>query len=104
MLFRSPAAELAVTLERLTPGDVPSWEAAGRARTDADGRINTLGPAVFPLGRYRLTFDTGAYLIAHHGAAFYPEVVISIELTDPAAHYHVPLLLSPFHYSTYRGS
>ena len=99
-----PATGLAVTLERLAPGDVMAWETIGRADTDADGRISTLGPAALPVGRYRLTFDTGAYLIANHGNAFYPEVVVVIELTDPAAHYHVPLLLSPFHYSTYRGS
>lgn len=99
-----PAAGLAVTLEQLTPGAVPVWEVIGRAGTDADGRISTLGPAALPVGRYRLTFDTGAYLIANHGNAFYPEVVVVIELTDPAAHYHVPLLLSPFQYSTYRGS
>jgi hydroxyisourate hydrolase len=99
-----PAAGLGVTLERLASGGRPAWELIDRSRTDADGRINTLGPAALPGGRYRLTFDTGGYLIAHHGAAFYPEVAVSIEVADTGAHYHVPLLLSPFHYSTYRGS
>lgn len=99
-----PAAGLGVTLERRSPGEDPAWETIGRADTDADGRVSTLGPTELTAGRYRITFDTGAYLIAHHGAAFYPEVAITIELADPAAHYHVPLLLGPFHYSTYRGS
>ena len=71
--------------------------------TDADGRIKQLGAAL-PVGNYRLSFDTGSYFAAQHTEAFYPEVSISFTVADADAHYHVPLLLSPFAYSTYRGS
>ncbi|HEV2633855.1 MAG TPA: 2-oxo-4-hydroxy-4-carboxy-5-ureidoimidazoline decarboxylase [Actinocrinis sp.] len=100
----TPAADLAVTLEQHTPDTKPSWTEIGGGRTGSDGRINTLGPVALPAGRYRVTFDTGGYFASRGVPAFYPEVVISIELADPEAHYHVPLLLSPFAYSTYRGS
>jgi 5-hydroxyisourate hydrolase len=72
------------------------------ADTDADGRVTGL-PASAP-GIYELSFDTGGYFAKHDVATFYPEVVVRFEITDPAAHHHVPLLLSPFAYSTYRGS
>jgi 5-hydroxyisourate hydrolase len=85
-----PAEGVAVRLEH-------AGEVVADGRTDADGRIKgwTPGPGV-----NRVVFDTGAYL----ADTFYPEVVITFTVTDPAAHYHVPLLLSPFAYSTYRGS
>ncbi|RVX39415.1 5-hydroxyisourate hydrolase [Nonomuraea polychroma] len=66
-------------------------------RTDDDGRIKGWNPE---RGVHRVVFDTGAYL----AETFYPEVVITFTVTDPAQHYHVPLLLSPYAYSTYRGS
>ena len=76
-----------------------------RGRTDADGRVRDLGPAELPAGTYRLVFDTGAYLAGRgQGAAFFPEVVITFALDGEPGHCHVPLLLSPFAYSTYRGS
>lgn len=53
---------------------------------------------------YRLVFGTGPYFAARGVAAFYPEVTITFTVADPGAHHHVPLLLSPFAYSTYRGS
>ena len=96
-----PASGLEVTLEQRADA---TWTVLGRGRTDLDGRVNTLGPQALPAGRYRVTFDTGAYFARQNTATFYPEVVVIVELTDPAAHYHVPLLLSPFAYSTYRGS
>jgi hydroxyisourate hydrolase len=96
-----PASGLEVILEQRADDD---WTVLGRGRTDIDGRIDTLGPRELPAGRYRVTFDTGAYFARQNTAAFYPEVVVVVELADPAAHYHVPLLLSPFAYSTYRGS
>lgn len=70
--------------------------------TDADGRIASLGPDTLPPGAYRLVFDTGAWF----GGAphFFPLVTIDFILSDAVSHYHVPLLLSPFAYSTYRGS
>jgi 5-hydroxyisourate hydrolase len=70
-------------------------------RTDDDGRIRDLGPETLDPGAYRLVFDTGAYLGPD---AFFPEVALTFRIADPAAHHHVPLLLSPFAYSTYRGS
>ncbi|HTJ66123.1 MAG TPA: 2-oxo-4-hydroxy-4-carboxy-5-ureidoimidazoline decarboxylase [Actinospica sp.] len=96
-----PAAALEVTLEQRADD---GWTELGHGLTDADGRINSLGPETVPVGRYRVTFDTGAYFAAQGTSTFYPQVVVVVELTDAAAHYHVPLLLSPFAYSTYRGS
>jgi len=72
--------------------------------TDADGRVATLAPDALPAGEYRLRFDTGSWFAAAGREAFYPEVVVTFRITDVAQHYHVPLLLSPFAYSTYRGS
>lgn len=71
--------------------------------TDADGRVAGLGEDL-AAGVYRLHFDTGAYFAAEGISGFYPEVVIAFEITDLTGHYHVPLLLSPYSYSTYRGS
>jgi 5-hydroxyisourate hydrolase len=68
--------------------------------TDRDGRVHTLGPATLSAGRYRLVFDTAGYF----AESFFPEIVITFSVTDPAQHYHVPILLSPFAFSTYRGS
>ena len=68
--------------------------------TDADGRVSDLA-AGSPAGVYRIVFAAEAYLAAD---TFYPEIVVVFRVSDPAAHYHVPLLLSPFAYSTYRGS
>lgn len=71
--------------------------------TDDDGRAGALHSGDLS-GVFRLHFDTASYFAAHGVAAFYPEVVIAFEITDPAGKYHVPLLLSPYAYSTYRGS
>ena len=71
--------------------------------TDADGRIATFGVDL-AAGTYRLRFDTAAYFAAHNITGFYPEVLITFDITDAASHFHVPLLLSPYAYSTYRGS
>ncbi|WNB86547.1 hydroxyisourate hydrolase [Cellulomonas sp. ATA003] len=92
-----PAAGVPVDLEALDDG---TWRPLGHGVTDADGRVGDLGPAALPHGRYRLRFDTGTYFA---GTGFYPEVVVVFEVADDA-HHHVPLLLSPFAYSTYRGS
>ncbi len=71
--------------------------------TDDDGRIKAIGDAL-PAGIYRLAFDTRSYFAELGIEGFYPEVVIAFEITEPEAHHHVPLLLSPYSYSTYRGS
>jgi 5-hydroxyisourate hydrolase len=82
------------------------WERLGAGETDADGRLRTLLPdgAALEAATYRLTFETGAYFDAQGVEGFYPEASIVFAVGDPAQHYHVPLLLSPFGYSTYRGS
>ncbi|MFT4164076.1 MAG: hydroxyisourate hydrolase [Microlunatus sp.] len=77
------------------------------ASTDADGRVGSLGPEQLTTGTYHVVFDTGAYFAARAVATFYPSVTITIAVESDggsAPHYHVPLLLSPFAYSTYRGS
>jgi 5-hydroxyisourate hydrolase len=92
-----PAEGIAVTLAIRT-GE--SWRTIARGVTDADGRVRTLTDGItLQEATYRLTFDTAAY-----GNAFFPEVSIVFCVENPAQHYHVPLLLSPFGYSTYRGS
>jgi 5-hydroxyisourate hydrolase len=98
-----PAAGVPVLLERMDRGR--SSEVA-RAVTDADGRVKELEPAGGSLsaGDYRLTFDSGAYFAAQGVEGFYPLVTVLFTLRDPTQHHHVPLLLSPFGYATYRGS
>lgn len=80
------------------------WQEVGRASTDADGRANDLLSSAPQGGRYRLTFDTGAYFRATGVTGFYPEVSVTFAVDSGEDHHHVPLLLSPFGYSTYRGS
>jgi 5-hydroxyisourate hydrolase len=70
--------------------------------TDSDGRVRGFGQ-VGP-GRYQLIFDTGAYFAGFGVATFYPDVTVTFEVGNADTHYHVPLLLSPFAYSTYRGT
>ena len=70
-------------------------------RTDADGRVSSLGPDLLESGGYTLLFDTAAYF--GEKPAFYPRVIVDFTITGPE-HYHVPVLLSPFGFSTYRGS
>jgi 5-hydroxyisourate hydrolase len=97
-----PAVGIPVRLERV--GTAARGEPIAEAVTDDDGRAAALGPDRLPAGHYRLVFDTAAWFEGGREPAFFPEVSISFALTDPQEHYHVPLLLSPFAYSTYRGS
>ncbi|MFI0470560.1 hydroxyisourate hydrolase [Saccharopolyspora sp. 5N102] len=97
----APAAGVALRLEAAKG---PNWTALAEGRTDDDGRIKDLGPDRLEAGDYRLTFETGEYFDRLGVATFYPQVQITFRIADPAQHYHVPLLLSPFAYSTYRGS
>ena len=97
-----PAAGVPVTLE--VREGAAGWKQLGRGATDADGRLRNLAPQPLPAGTYRLTFDTRAYFESRQTASFYPEVAIVFEVRDAAAKYHVPLLISPYGYSTYRGS
>ncbi|MGX5696654.1 hydroxyisourate hydrolase [Agromyces soli] len=96
-----PAAGVAVELSRR---EGEGWALVATGVTDADGRAKQLGPEQVPGGEYRLRFDTGAYFAATETDTFYPEVLIGFAVADDGRHYHVPLLLSPFAYSTYRGS
>lgn len=89
---------------RLDAREGDEWRTVAEAATDADGRARDLGPGHVEAGTYRIVFDTGTYFAATDRPAFYPEVVIVFEIRDPEQHYHVPLLLSPYGYSTYRGS
>ena len=94
-----PASGVPVRLEALATGEV-----LGTGSTDDDGRVAELGPDRLEAAHYRLVFDTASYQEATRQECFFPEVSIAFTLSDPEAHYHVPLLLSPFALSTYRGS
>ncbi len=82
------------------------WRELASGKTNDEGRIMNLLAADFQLtpGVYQMTFDTGSYFRQQAAVSFYPFVCIIFEITHPEQHYHVPLLLSPFGYSTYRGS
>jgi 5-hydroxyisourate hydrolase len=96
-----PAAGLRVRLEKQIIG---AWKPLAEGQTNADGRCaDLLKPSQLPPGVYRLSFDTGGYFAATGQKGFYPFVEVVFEVSD-ARHHHVPLLLSPFGYSTYRGS
>jgi 5-hydroxyisourate hydrolase len=88
-----PARGVPVRLDRR---DGDGWSRVAEGRTDDDGRVRDLPPP--EKGTYRLVFDTTGH------SDFYPEVTVAFNVTDPDEHYHVPLLLSPYAYSTYRGS
>ncbi len=99
----SPARGVSVKLERQTSAD---WEIVGAGVTDEDGRLHDLldSDAILQTGNYRLTFDTGNYFFDRQVDSFYPQVTVTFTVFSSREHYHVPLLLSPFGYSTYRGS
>ena len=97
-----PASGVPIVLERQGSG---GWTELGRGATDADGRLRTLlGERALEDGVYRLTFDTSTYYQGLGLQSFYPQVAVVFTVQDAGQHYHVPLLLSPFGYSTYRGS
>jgi 5-hydroxyisourate hydrolase len=97
-----PAQGIAVRLDRLSG---TGWDRVSERLTDLNGRVEDLhlGPQV-PKGLYRITFATRPYFHGKGMPTFYPEVHVMFEVGDPAQHYHVPLLLSAYGYSTYRGS
>jgi 5-hydroxyisourate hydrolase len=101
-----PAAGLLVRLER---AGGTGWTEIGRASTDADGRVREPGLGSVEPGTYRLIFDTGTYRRAQQAAVssgppFFPEVAVTFTVSDQPRNYHVPLLLSPFGFTVYRGS
>jgi 5-hydroxyisourate hydrolase len=93
-----PAAGIGVVLESL------DGTAIGDGVTDGDGRVAEIGPELLEAGDYRLRFASGTYFAERDVSAFYPEVVVVFTVGEEAEHYHVPVLLNPFGYSTYRGS
>lgn len=99
-----PAAGVAVALAARSEDG--HWSEIARGVTDADGRLRDLLPPGRPLdpGVYAIRFDSGAYFLGRGLDTFYPDVVVSFRVDAAADHLHVPLLLSPFGYSTYRGS
>ena len=98
-----PALGIRVQLEQLEGHE---WRLVGSGETNGDGRVPNLLPAETAIvpGEYRLTFATGPYFRASSTATFYPAISIVFEAAAGQSHYHVPLLLSPFGYTTYRGS
>ena len=93
-----PARGVSVRLEA-DGGDL-----LGTAVTDADGRVTDLGPDRLDPGIYRVTFATGEYFSGRDQETFYPSVTVGFTVVAGERHYHVPLLLSPYSYTTYRGS
>ncbi len=101
-----PSPGIRVDLERkLAAGN---WEAIGSALTDEQGRVRALVPASamsqWVAGEYRVIFRTGEFYARTKQPTFFPEIPVVIQVQDTHQHYHVPLLLSPFGYSTYRGN
>lgn len=100
-MLGTPAAGVRVRLEKKTGN---RWKLLTAKRTNRDGRIPDLLARGTVRGTFRLRFETGNYFKAHRRRCFYPYVEVVFTITDSSVHYHVPLLLSPFGYSTYRGS
>lgn len=102
-----PAGQVRVTLERVLDG---AFQPIGESVTNDDGRVRSLLPEdttsspSLQSGTYRLTFQIADYFKGRGQACFYPSVSITFDVGSPDEHYHVPLLISPFGYSTYRGS
>jgi 5-hydroxyisourate hydrolase len=98
------APQIPVVLEKLSA--TGQWGKLGEGKTDTDGRVEELLPsdAKIELGIYRLVFNTQVYFGEKGTESFYPYVSVSFQITQPDQHHHVPLLLSPFSYSTYRGT
>ena len=97
-----PAEGMELWLEQQIDG---GWKRLGGGRTNADGRVTALVPeGRIQVGVHRMTFDTGGYHRAQGVAGFYPEVQVCFEIVADDEHHHVPLLISPFGFSTYRGS
>ena len=96
-----PAAGVRIVLERVF-GD--RTVEVGTAMTDADGRVREFTLSQKEPGVYRLAFAIGAYFASRHIASFYPRALVEFTIPDATQRYHVPLLVSPYGYSTYRGS
>ena len=105
-----PATGIRVTVERLSPSDAGTFGTesliVGAGTTEANGRVADLITAreTFIPGTYRLRFDVAEYFGRTGSAVFYPEIIVMFVVESDDEHYHIPLLLNPFGYSTYRGS
>ena len=99
----APAVNVPVILEFQSGAD---WTELARGSTNADGRAEDFLPpgSKAEKGIYRLTFETSTYFKTLGAVSFYPYVTVTFELSQPDQHHHIPLLLSPFGYSTYRGT
>ena len=99
-----PATGISVVLEMQSENN--EWKELARGTTNTDGRIFDLLPENFQLavGFYSLIFDTKSYYVSKGIKTFYPVVPIIFEIAETQSHYHIPLLISPYGYSTYRGS
>jgi 5-hydroxyisourate hydrolase len=100
----APASGVAISLEMQNTDE--SWSELSHAWTDDDGRVKPFFLVEQPLsgGTYRLVFDTDSYFSGLGVENFYPQVTVVFKIDDTTQHYHVPLLISPYGYSTYRGS
>ncbi|HNP49082.1 MAG TPA: hydroxyisourate hydrolase [Bacteroidia bacterium] len=98
-----PASGIKIVFEKSLPGD--KWMMLGNGITNQDGRISDLlkADAILDPGMYRMTFETAPYFAAQQLQSFYPFVQLVFEIKD-TKHYHIPLLLSPYGFTTYRGS
>jgi len=101
LMSGKPAAGVLVVLARL---DDHAWTIVGKAKTNRDGRVKAVNAKKLKAGIYELSFETGAYFKKRKTKAFHPWVTITVHIQKAGDHYHVPLLLSPFGYTTYRGS
>ena len=96
-----PAAGVELALTGRSDGD--GWTPLDTARTDENGRVESLGPVTEP-GTYRIRFQLAGYFARRQQSCFHPFADVVFNIDDPGQHYHVPLLVSPYGYSTYRGS
>lgn len=98
-----PAPGVEVTLEQKQANN---WKILNSEKTDQDGRVKKLWPdnTKTEIGDYRVTFKTGKYFADNNQSSFFPEIPVEFNISDPEQHYHIPLLLSQYGYSTYRGS
>jgi 5-hydroxyisourate hydrolase len=98
-----PSPDVSVTLEQLNG---KTWRKLNEGSTNEQGRITALYPEGRTLesGTYRVTFETGEWFKKHNTASFFPEVPVIFEVDGTVPHYHIPLLLSPYGFSTYRGN
>lgn len=117
MATAAPAAEISTHVLDIAQGvggrNVPvvlfkkagdgGWKEVGRARTDENGRVRSFGPKNFDPGTYKLQFDMTRYR-SPAATPFFPEIDLVFAVADKAGHYHVPVVVSPFGYSTYRGN